>query len=294
MPAFADLRAEQKIIMDVAKALYKRYKELKLRETQKKYKDPCEAMEFSGKTSDYTEDREETLKRFCQWMLESAFQIKANFVNPVYDQKRLRRVVDVINKIKVCLTTPLGIETEDLEEDRLFLGFMTTNKELIDLGWKMQTQKQQKKEEEEEEARQEEEEREEDLPPQHGYKAKLRKLGGRSRGTSATPTPIWGMHPQGTLTPNQQKKKSKRQEGVRNEVEEVLIQDGAKVGKDPDAHTRLMAEVGCYSDRENKTLMGDIDAVKERMARDQEEKERLEKEREELERQEEDEERNEE
>ena len=99
--------------------------------------------------------------------------------------------------------------------------------------------------------------------------------------------PIRKMYPQGTLTPNQQKKKGKRQEEGRKEVEEVLIQDGAKVGKDPDAHTRTMAEVGCYSDRENQTLMGDIDVVKERVARDQEERERLEKEREELERREE-------
>ena len=129
--------------MDDAKALYKRYKELKLREAKKQDEDPCEEMEFSGKTSDYTEDRENLLKRFCQWMLESAFQIRVNFVDPVYDQKRLRRVVDVINKIKVCLKamTPLGIEMEDSEEDKLFLGFMTTNEELIDLGWKMQWQK---------------------------------------------------------------------------------------------------------------------------------------------------------
>ena len=155
--------------------------------------------------------------------------------------------MDIINKIKVCFkaTTPL-------EEDKLFLGFMTANEELIDLGWKMQSQKQQQKEEEEEARREgEEREEEEELPPQHGYAAKLRKLGGRSQGTTATPTPIRKMHPQGTSTPNQQKKKSKKLAGGRNEVEEVLIQDGAKVGKDPDAHTRIMAEVGCYSDREN-------------------------------------------
>ena len=70
-------------------------------------------------------------------------------------------------------------------------------------------------------------------------------------------------------------------------MEEVLIQDGAKVGNEPDAHTGALAEVGCYSDRENKTLMEDIDAVRERVARDREERERLEKEREELEKEEE-------
>merc|ERR1712087_782741 len=73
----------------------------------------------------------------------------------------------------------------------------------------------------------------------------------------------------------------------REEVEEVIIQDGAKVGSEPDAHTEALAEVGCYSNRENKTLMEDIDTVRERVARDKEERERLEKEREELEKEEE-------
>ena len=70
-------------------------------------------------------------------------------------------------------------------------------------------------------------------------------------------------------------------------MEEVLIRDGAKVGNEPDAHTEALAEVGCYSDRENKTLREDIDVVKERMARDKEERERLDKEREDLEKEEE-------
>ena len=170
-------------MMDDAKALFKRFKDLKLQESQKDSEDPCEKMEYSGKTSDYTEDRENVMKRFHQWMLESAYQIRANFVDPVYDQKRLRRVVDVINKIKVCLkaTTPLGIETEDEEEDKRFLQFMTTNEELIDLGWKLQSVKQRWRDEEEEEGRREGKECEEteDLPPQHGYAAKLRKIAGR-------------------------------------------------------------------------------------------------------------------
>ena len=129
--------------MDDLQALYKRYNDLKLREAQKKDEDPFEKMEFSRKTSDYTDDRENLLKKFRQWLLESAFQIRVNFVNSVYDQKRLRRVVDVIKKIKVCLkaTTPLGIKTEDSEEDKLFLGSMMTNEELINLRWKMQTER---------------------------------------------------------------------------------------------------------------------------------------------------------
>ena len=87
--------------------------------------------------------------------------------------------MDVINKIKVCLkaTTPLGIQTEDLEEDKLFLGFMRMNEELIDLGGRIQTQKEQQREEEET-ARREEEEEEEEASPPHGYTAKLRNLGG--------------------------------------------------------------------------------------------------------------------
>ena len=74
-------------------------------------------------------------------------------MDPVYDQKRLRRVVDVINKIKVCLkaTTPLGIETEDEEEDRHFLRCMTSSEELYDLGWKIQAEKRHLRDEEEEE-----------------------------------------------------------------------------------------------------------------------------------------------
>merc|ERR1712087_922115 len=235
--------------------------------------------EYSGKSSEYTEDREILMKKFRQWMLESAYQIRANFVDPVYDQKRLRRVVDVINKIKVCLkaTTPLGIETEDEEEDKRFLRFMTTNEELIDLGWKLQSEKQRlRDDEEEEEARRagKQGEEAEDSPPQHGYVAKLRKIGGRARGTSATPKRIGKMRPQVTSTPNTQKKKEKKREERREEVEEVVIQDGAKVGRDPDAHTQTLAEVGCYSNRENKTLMDDIDARRERVARDNEERER--------------------
>merc|ERR1712087_92298 len=99
------------------------------------------------------EDREIVLRKFRRWVLESAFQIRANFVDPVYDQKRLRRVVNVINKVKVCLkaTTPLGIETEDEEEDRHFLRCMTTNEELFDLGCKLQAEKQRLREEKEEE-----------------------------------------------------------------------------------------------------------------------------------------------
>jgi len=163
-------------------------------------------------------------------MLESAYQIRANFVDPVYDQKRLRRVVDVINKIKVCLkaTTPLGIETED-EEDKRFLRFMTTNEELINLGWKLQTEKQRKEEEEEAIRAEKECEEAEDSPPQHGYASKLRKIGGRARGTSATPKRMGKMRPQITSTPNTQKKREKKQEERKEEVEEVIIQDGAKV-----------------------------------------------------------------
>merc|ERR1712096_198881 len=237
--------------MGEAKRTVKRFQELKLQESQKDSEDPCEQMEYSGKLSEYTEDREILMKKFRQWMLESAFQIRANFVDPVYDQKRLRRVVDVINKIKVCLkaTTPLGIETEDKEEDKRFLRFMSTNEELIDLGWKMQSEKQRLKDpEEEEEVRRKEKEAEEaeDSPPRHGCTAKLRKMDGRRRGTSATPTPIGKMRPQVTSTPNTQKKREKRHEDRREEVEEVLIQDGAKVGNEPDAHTEALAEVGCY------------------------------------------------
>ena len=121
--AFAELRAEQRVLLEEAKSTVRRFRELKLQEDQKDSEDPCEQMEYSGKSSEYTEDREMLMKRFRKWMLESAYQIRANFVDPVYDQKRLRRVVDVINKVKVCLkaTTPLGIETEDEEEDRHFL-----------------------------------------------------------------------------------------------------------------------------------------------------------------------------
>merc|ERR1712087_128057 len=155
--------------------------ELKLQENQKDSEDPCKQMEYSGKSSEYTEDREILMRKFRQWMLESAYQIRANFVDPVYDQKRLRRVVDVINKIKVCLkaTTPLGIETEDEEEDQRFLRFMTTNEELIDLGWKLQSEKQRVRDEEEERRGEKEGKEAGDLPPQHGYAAKLRKIAGR-------------------------------------------------------------------------------------------------------------------
>merc|ERR1739838_113859 len=191
-----------------------------------------------------------------KWMLESAYQIRANFVDPVYDQKRLRRVVDIINKIKVCLkaTTPLGIETEDEEEDKRFLRFMTTNEELIDLGWKLQTEKQRQEEEEEAKRAEKESEEAEDSPPPHGYASKLRKIGGRARGTSATPKRMGKMRPQVTSTPNTQKKREKRPEERKEEVEEVIIQDGAKVGRDPDAHTQSLAEVGCYSNRENNSV----------------------------------------
>merc|ERR1712183_447175 len=191
---------EQRILLEEAKSTVRKFRELKLQESQKDSEDPCEQMEYSGKSSEYTEDREILMKKFRQWMLESAFQLRANFVDPVYDQKRLRRVVDVINKIKVCLkaTTPLGIETEDEEEDKKFLRFMTTNEELIDLGWKLQTEKRHLRDEEEEE------------------------------------------------------------------------------------------EVGDDQDRENKTLREDIDAVRDRVAKDKEEREKLEKEREEVEKEERD------
>merc|ERR1712087_130820 len=161
-----------------------------------------------------------------------------------------------------------------------FLRFMTTNEELIDLGGRMQSEKRLREEEEEEEARKKKEEEEaEDSPPRHGYAAKLRNIDGRRRGTSATP--MRKMQPQETSTPNTQKRRTRKPEERREEVEEVIIQDGAKVGKEPDAHTEALAEVGCYSNRENKTLMEDIDAVKERVARDRKERERIEKEREE-------------
>merc|ERR1712203_798971 len=119
----------------------------------------------------------------------------------------------------------------------------------------------------------------EDSPPRHGYAAKLRNIDGRRRGTSATP--MRKMQPQETSTPNTQKRRTRKPEERRDEVEEVIIQDGAKVGKEPDAHTEALAEVGVYSDRENKTLREDIDAVKERVARDRKEREKIEKEREE-------------
>merc|ERR1712087_532828 len=126
--------------------------ELKLQEGQKESEDPCEQMEFSGKSLEYTKDREILMRKFRQWMLESAYQIRANFVDPVYDKKRLRRVVDVINKIKVCLkaTTPLGVETEDEEEDWNFLRRMTSKEELFDLGEKLQAERQHLRDEKEE------------------------------------------------------------------------------------------------------------------------------------------------
>merc|ERR1712087_950711 len=144
------------------------------------------------------EDREILMKKFRQWMLESAFQLRANFVDPVYDQKRLRRVVDVINKIKVCLkaTSPLGVETEGEEEDRHFLRCMTSKEELFDLGGKLQAKRQR----------------------------------------------------------------------LRDEKEET--------------------EVGYNSDRENQTLREEIDAVRGRVAKDREEREKSEKEREEIEKEE--------
>merc|ERR1739838_489009 len=147
------LRVEQRILLEEAKSTVRKFRELKLQESQKDSEDPCEQMEYSGKSSEYTKDRETLMKKFRQWMLESAFQIRANFVDPVYDKKRLRRVVNVINKIKVCLkvTTPLGVETEDEEEDRHFLRCMTTNEELFDLGCKLQAKKQRLRDEEEEE-----------------------------------------------------------------------------------------------------------------------------------------------
>merc|ERR1712183_231660 len=158
--------------------------------------------------------------------------------------------------------------------------------ELIDLGWKLQSEKQRKEEEEEAKRAEKESQEAEDSPPQHGYASKLRKIGGRARGTSATPKRVGEMRPQITSTPNTQKKRERKQEERKEEVEEVIIQDGAKVGRDPDAHTQSLAEVGCYSNRENKT-MDDIDARRERVAKDKEERERLEKEREALEKEEE-------
>ena len=72
-------------MLEEAKNTVRRFRELKLQENQKDSDDPCEQMEFSGKTSDYTEDRENLMRKFRQWMLESAYQIRANFVDPVYD-----------------------------------------------------------------------------------------------------------------------------------------------------------------------------------------------------------------
>ena len=81
--AFDELRAEQRVLLEDAKRTVKRFRELKLQEGQKESEDPCEQMEFSGKSSEYTEDREILMRKFRQWMLESAYQIRANFVDPV-------------------------------------------------------------------------------------------------------------------------------------------------------------------------------------------------------------------
>ena len=72
-PAFADLRAEQRMLLEEAKSTVRKFRELKLQESQKASEDPCEQMEYSGKSSEYTEDREILMKKFRQWMLESAF-----------------------------------------------------------------------------------------------------------------------------------------------------------------------------------------------------------------------------
>merc|ERR1712183_1194304 len=74
----------------------------------------------------------------------------------------------------------------------------------------LQTEKQRKEEEEEAKRAEKEREEAEDSPPQHGYASKLRKIGGRARGTSAMPKRMGKMRPQVTSTPNTQKKRKKR------------------------------------------------------------------------------------
>ena len=262
--------------MGTVKALYGRYRALIVME-EKEETDPCADMELSGKTADFTEDREEAIRKFRCWMYESALQLRMNFIDREYDQKRLRRVVDIVNKIKVCLkaTAPLGIQTEDSEEDKNFLSVMTTNEELIDLGQKIKCQRDQMKEDEEAAIQEEEGEK---SPPR-----------------GMTPTPIKAplpqdtykaMHPQGMSTPNAQGKRGKKSKKS-NGVEEILIQDGEKVRKSPDALTKTLAEVGCYSERENQTLSDDLDEYRKNLAKEEEEKERLEKEEEEMEKEEE-------
>ena len=94
----------------------------------------------------------------------------------------------MVDFIKVCLkaTTPLGTQTEDLEDDKAFLNFMTTNEELIDLGERIQGQKDENGVVSEEE----------ESPP--GYTRKLKDLEGRRRGT--TPMPMMRLYSKGMST----------------------------------------------------------------------------------------------
>ena len=134
--AFADLRAEQNELKEDVKTIFRGYKALKKLQAETEPDDVCGEMELSGRTSEYSEDREGVMLRFRRWILESAFQIRINSVDDRTDQKRLRRVADFVNKIKSCLisTTPLGTETEDTEEDKALLRIPISNEKLIDLG----------------------------------------------------------------------------------------------------------------------------------------------------------------
>ena len=134
--AFADLRTEQNELMDEIKTMYKSYKTLKKLQEETGPEDIIGEMELSGRTSQYSEDREGSILRLRRWITESALRIRVNSVDEKTDQKRLRRVVDFVNKIKFCLisTTPLGTETEDTEEDKVLLRILISNKKLIDLG----------------------------------------------------------------------------------------------------------------------------------------------------------------
>ena len=317
--AFDDLRTEQDRIVKCLKATVRTFRKLKTKgngeeeEEEDEFKDLSESIA----TSRYCEDRERLFDSLRQWMYDSAFQIKDNFVDAEKDAERITRILDFVNCAKTMLraTTPLGKQTEERQRDSQFLALFTTPEDIIEMGRVMRKHL-------EEQARMLNDSK---VTPKNGRGIgastmmsgsagySLRTLRGRERGSASSTPARDELAPQGSSTPDLKYGEIKEKRGkfmkerkekkmavfqLEEEVKkrasaakEVVVEDSEEEsGEDTDdesvqAGERTKAHM-TLNDLENEGVLVDDDVIIQKLA---EERQRLKEETEVAERQEEEE-----
>ena len=253
--AFDDLRDQQDGIIVSVKKVLKTFRGLQ--EEEEEVDEDFGALEGSVKTSRYCEDREGVMERIRQWMMESAHQITENYSTKAKDDERLQRIVDFVNKCKVVLrkTTPLGIKTEDNEQDKAFLDQLTSVMNLTRLAEQLRIDKNTAIEMERFYARKEASKATSGPPSVSwvsGYA--LRNIEGKQRGSASSTQGMEGIKPQETSTPDARKKavmeKRKKKQGE-GKVEPVGKME--TIGKKRRVSTEVVIDASKITDNEDSS-----------------------------------------